>query len=230
MIEDVFSPGHALSERASLERGFESQMMWSVSSFLAAVANDPRMSSGEVHGQWAKVIEVVGVCSAAYLDVPAPVPGRAISNEFLQNQQRRMRANPLPDLVHTTALAVWAEGGDVREALSLDTSSVALTAALGFVGRTWRAIVSLFVRTESTAMKNTELMFKLLDKGVKEKRWVAHHDDLTRATHRAADGQVQLLNQPFEVGTARLQYPGVNTGPNEEILNCRCVIVGVKGH
>lgn len=45
-----------------------------------------------------------------------------------------------------------------------------------------------------------------------------------RPTHAAAHGQEQPLSEPFQVGAARLEYPGA-PGPPEETINCRCSMV-----
>lgn len=63
-----------------------------------------------------------------------------------------------------------------------------------------------------------------------EKEWMATLDGRTRETHQEADGQVVDYNEPFIVGNARLMYPGDESGPPEEIYNCRCTMVArVKG-
>lgn len=51
------------------------------------------------------------------------------------------------------------------------------------------------------------------------------HDDRTRLTHLAADGQVRARGEPFLVGNALLMEPGDPGGPPEEVANCRCVLV-----
>lgn len=58
-----------------------------------------------------------------------------------------------------------------------------------------------------------------------EKEWLALDDDRTRATHANADGQRVGLNDPFEVGTSELQYPGDQAGPPDEVINCRCTVL-----
>ena len=54
------------------------------------------------------------------------------------------------------------------------------------------------------------------------KIWVSIIDQRTRATHLSANGQVRLLNNPFSVGGASLQWPADTGGPLSEIINCRC--------
>lgn len=57
------------------------------------------------------------------------------------------------------------------------------------------------------------------------KRWSAINDSRTRFTHALAHGQKKLLNEPFEVGSGLLMYPGDPSGPPQEVINCRCVEV-----
>lgn len=56
------------------------------------------------------------------------------------------------------------------------------------------------------------------------KRWMAHHDDRTRETHRAADGQVVGIHELFGVGIDNLAYPGDPNGSPGEIIHCRCTL------
>lgn len=54
------------------------------------------------------------------------------------------------------------------------------------------------------------------------KVWLAAHDQKVRPSHRAADGQLRGLTEPFIVGGWPLLYPGDKNGPPEEVINCRC--------
>lgn len=55
-----------------------------------------------------------------------------------------------------------------------------------------------------------------------DKIWVAHHDEKTRATHQAADGQRAPFSGTFTVGGVQLRFPGDPDGPADEVKNCRC--------
>lgn len=57
------------------------------------------------------------------------------------------------------------------------------------------------------------------------KIWLATPDERTRETHLEADGQTVPLDQPFEVGDDRLDYPGDPDGSDEEVCNCRCTVL-----
>ena len=82
------------------------------------------------------------------------------------------------------------------------------------------------IRTEINAMCNLAVFLALADSGEKEKKWRSHHDELTRYTHAAADGQTVPINEPFIVGGYRLMFPGDTSlgAPPQEIVNCRCVM------
>ncbi len=54
------------------------------------------------------------------------------------------------------------------------------------------------------------------------KIWQSIIDERTRSSHLTANGQVRLLNNPFSVGGASLQWPADTGGPLGEIINCRC--------
>jgi len=56
------------------------------------------------------------------------------------------------------------------------------------------------------------------------KQWVTRHDKKVRTPHREADGQLQLLADPFDVGGTPMQYPGDPSAPAALTINCRCVL------
>jgi len=58
-----------------------------------------------------------------------------------------------------------------------------------------------------------------------EKEWLSLKDSRVRDDHREANGQIQPLDEPFEVGEDMLMYPGDPSGSPEEIINCRCTVL-----
>lgn len=56
------------------------------------------------------------------------------------------------------------------------------------------------------------------------KQWLTRQDERVRPTHAEANGQIQLLDDPFQVGTAELRYPGDPEAPADETIQCRCVM------
>ncbi len=62
--------------------------------------------------------------------------------------------------------------------------------------------------------------------GVKKRRWVTSGDvDTVRPDHRKANGQIVKIDEPFNVGSENLMYPGDPSGSPKNIVNCRCVAV-----
>lgn len=59
------------------------------------------------------------------------------------------------------------------------------------------------------------------------KVWLSTDDKRTRPTHTEADGQRTLMSEPFQVGGARLLFPGDPRGPAAEVINCRCTMLPV---
>jgi hypothetical protein len=59
------------------------------------------------------------------------------------------------------------------------------------------------------------------------RKWLAIDDDVTRASHRDADGQIVGINEKFEVGGFPAAYPGDPALPGQERINCRCSVEAV---
>jgi hypothetical protein len=56
-----------------------------------------------------------------------------------------------------------------------------------------------------------------------QKTWLATEDSRTRPDHAEANGQTVGLYDHFTVGGHHLFYPGDQSAPPEQIINCRCV-------
>lgn len=86
------------------------------------------------------------------------------------------------------------------------------------------------IRTEVNAMCNLAVLCAFINSGANAKTWISHKDELTRATHRSADGQTVPIDEPFVVGGYSLMFPGDTSlgAPPQEIVNCRCVMRRAK--
>lgn len=87
----------------------------------------------------------------------------------------------------------------------------------------------LIARDQTLRASNAGTHALYQDWGVLKKEWYATPDERTRPTHTAASGQIRDMNEPFDVGVARLQYPGDPNGPLAEVIQCRCASLPVIG-
>lgn len=56
------------------------------------------------------------------------------------------------------------------------------------------------------------------------KQWLTRNDERVRAAHREANGQLQLLDEPFDVGGTPMMYPGDPSAPADLTVQCRCIM------
>lgn len=56
------------------------------------------------------------------------------------------------------------------------------------------------------------------------KQWITRNDEKVRQAHRDANGQLQFLSDPFDVGGTPMQYPGDPSAPADLTINCRCIM------
>ena len=55
-----------------------------------------------------------------------------------------------------------------------------------------------------------------------KQQWLATHDERTRSEHRALDGQIVNVGEPFEIDGYELMYPADPAAPPYLTYNCRC--------
>lgn len=90
-----------------------------------------------------------------------------------------------------------------------------------------RSSAETIARTETqTAYTGSQLAAWRQTGVVEKKSWLAALDDRTRDSHREAHGQTVGLNEPFTVGGATGDGPGL-MGAAEEDINCRCTTIAV---
>jgi SPP1 gp7 family putative phage head morphogenesis protein len=84
-------------------------------------------------------------------------------------------------------------------------------------------------QTEIVSASNAGSMEALKQLGVEEKEWISSRDSRVRETHESLDGDVVPRDQKFVSSSgAALAFPGDPDAPPEEVINCRCTIVGVN--
>lgn len=88
-----------------------------------------------------------------------------------------------------------------------------------------RARAAVIARTETHNAANAAAQEAIATTGLPVvKEWVASVDGRERSSHRAADGQMVALHEPFRVGGEALMYPGDTTGSPENVISCRCAV------
>ena len=117
--------------------------------------------------------------------------------------------------------AAVAEGSAAGDSVAAVANRIE-SATGGLIGRARAVVIS---RTETHTAAVAAGDFAAEATGLQLRReWIAAGDERTRDTHKAADGQVVGLREPFRVGSEYLTRPGDPDGPPEETINCRCVV------
>ncbi len=84
-------------------------------------------------------------------------------------------------------------------------------------------------RTEATMSMNMGELDMMRDEGVMSKEWRSVGDAQTRETHINAEAQGEIpLDEDFDVGGWPAQYPGDPRLPDEETMNCRCMLLPAR--
>ena len=183
---------------------------------------------------------------------PSSYPSGAsgLVRQYLDGAAQRLRDQNLPELTYSSAHAVLSLGAEqlwsasrvattLHQVLDPGGTLVAVTQPLASTSApavlapvpeasTWTRQARRIARTEATGTYNVAVLQDLTTapNAYRYKKWIAHHDARTRPTHRTADGQVRPVDASFSVGGYALNYPGDPSGPDHEIANCRCVLVG----
>lgn len=79
-------------------------------------------------------------------------------------------------------------------------------------------------RWASTFTVNDGTITGAYARGIRFKMWRSMRDSDVRHLHTAVDGQVRPIGGLFDLGIARLPYPGAPSGPAEAWIECRCVV------
>lgn len=140
---------------------------------------------------------------------------------FLEQRPQRyalLVSATLADLFRPVLAELEAQGASVADMTqTLEERWEALTPT----------VAERIVRTEVISAANAATYATFQEAQVEQKEWLSARDSRVRDTHRAADGQIVAMAEPFTVGAARLAFPGDPDGPPEEIINCRCVVIPV---
>ncbi|QGJ88877.1 MuF-like minor capsid protein [Microbacterium phage Teamocil] len=246
---NVTSPAAAFSRQARMEAQVESALRWALREFLADVETMARrdrtyMSAGSVAQAWSDRMGVEALSTRLPEDVAryvsevqalADTPNTAYDTAMavLTASSERSWSAQLTSDVLSTALSADRPMLSLTAAAPRATSRrgkaarEAFDAAFGAQGgMSWYDVAKRDARTAVTGLDGMLSTQAMRRQGFGYKQWVARHDERTRHTHAAADGQRVPIDQTFTVGGASLDHPGDRRGPIGEVINCRCVTIG----
>lgn len=138
----------------------------------------------------------------------------------------------LPDEVYSLIVRELEAGHVLGESIP-DLSARVSTVLTSTGSEYWPNRARTVARTETMAAVNAGAFAGAVrdaaDRGdlAPMKVWIATDDARVRPTHDDADGQRTLLQSPFIVGNAPLQFPGDPRGPAQEVINCRCTFLPI---
>ena len=131
----------------------------------------------------------------------------------------------IADEVHTQILGSREEGfksGDT-------TDELAARIRAEFTGITRQRSLRIAM-TETSAAYGAARQEALEQSGIEYKEWLTSGNENVRPSHRAAQGQIVEVSQPFIVGGASIMHPGDGSlgAPPAEIINCHCVALATE--
>ena len=182
--------------------------------FLAALREESAVALG-VAGQ--QLFDEIGV------DDPWKLPG-ADSIKFL-DARANLLANA-PDEIHAEVMKTIQDGlehGETKKELM-----ARISAAFEGIKQTRADTIA---NTETAAAFNYARDKAMRKAGVTHKKWLHSMSPLIkepRPTHLEADGQVQPIDEPFDIGGVAMMHPGDESAPADEVISCHCVAIPVE--
>lgn len=82
-------------------------------------------------------------------------------------------------------------------------------------------------KTEMNGLVNGGAVEGHKQAGVTHKEWMSAFLDTSRQWHMDADGDVVRIDEEFQIGSSRMQYPGDPNGSVEDVVNCHCTYTAV---
>lgn len=241
---ELMSPGAAFSQQAYMERTLDQITEAATEEYLAEVRRVVRrdrvaLGAATLALLWEKTVR-------ERLDSTS-----LLSAEAKAFAAKDILASELPDTVYSNMRAVMTvaaeEGWSARklddvlaEAFRLDMPSELefgslvddgdkrslLVPGLVLAGVAWQAHVDRIARTTATGLYGDLAQAGFREHGIVGKKWISQRDGIVRDTHWTAEGTVVATESYFQVGSSLLMYPGDPNGAIEDVINCRCSVVG----
>lgn len=146
----------------------------------------------------------------------------------------RNRLSGIPTQVYSMIVADIERG--IRGGQTMDEITAAIQRTLTVTGSPmWGNRARTIARTETVGASNGGAFAAAVQRALDEgdvnasKVWISTMDARTRLEHVESDRQVKPILEPFDVGGARLLFPGDPSGPAHLVINCRCSILDIVG-
>ncbi|UQA95625.1 phage minor head protein [Streptomyces halobius] len=184
------------------------------------------------------VAETAANRSAEDVDAPLPddwdnLPGRhedgrnlpASLGDYAERTEHLLRA--IGDRLSDVAARELAAGLDAGE--DMEQLRARLRAVFAREGaQLGDAREERIARTEAARAWNTATLAAGRDLAAPDrplvKQWLTRRDTRVRDAHATMNGQLRLLDEPFNLGGVRMSAPSDPTAPPELVINCRCVL------
>lgn len=148
------------------------------------------------------------------------VQGKRVTNQGLVDEFLIKRENLLkdvPDELYETIV------GKLEDAAAAGEGEAGMADAIRNVfDQIYEGRAETVARTETASVYGAASQ-AAVEADYPYKRWLSAEDDDVRDSHRELDGTVIPVGDVFDNGCA---YPGDPEGAPEEVINCRCVLVG----
>lgn len=190
---------------------------------LTAAAKDP-FAFTNVEKRWREAVRKIAESNSQ------PGRKRAVRADAIKN----ILANAdMPRMAHTEVKKVLRKA--VKEGWSKRKTQIELNRLLlpkqgdDETRMEYRRRVRSLAKRIAAGHHNDRVLEFLESSKTTHKMWLTQGDSRVRHTHRVLHGEVIPVDDLFQVGVAKLPYPGFPGGPPEEVINCRCLLIGATG-
>jgi HK97 family phage portal protein len=209
---------------------------------VVAAIKDGKNADAVVNGfktDWKKILTAVDLmviedfgqllfnqlkCEAAVLEIKAPLDTDGF-NVFDKAVQDWIAANVAKKVVQVTDTTKEAIRELIKEGEAEGESIPQLAARIDtlYLEQIIPNRSTVIARTEVISASNAGNRFAAKQTDLPlEKEWIATRDKRTRDTHNAVDGQTREMDEHYDVGGAKMLFPGDPSGPAKEVIQCRC--------
>ena len=190
------------------------------------------VASAELSQKWDETLEAFGAAAflalavkegdAMFAEVGAS--GFAATEPMFRQRISTQASKFASDVNHTTrdriarAIRQGVEAGEGEREIAGRVRNV-----FGNAGKVRSRAIA---RTEVLRASNSARLSALSQLGFEKKQWVTAGDARVRHSHAVLNRKTVGLYSPFIVGSQQMQLPGDSSASAENVVNCRCHVVG----